>query len=154
MKRFRVVADTTLGVSSHVVESSGKGVLVLERFREAFAKAEGIEPAEVELLSIEDMSTNTLVWEASVFVPPTAEEIRASQEEGIADVERQLAEGRETILVGKGELEREVSREAAWAVITGMKKAHELDARYDGVEAIEDGSWLARVHVPIGRFEA
>lgn len=149
MKRFRVVADTPTGVTAHVVTSSGKGVLITERFQEAFAKAEGIEPAEVELLSIEDMSTNKLVWEAPVFVPPTEEAIRAQQDEAIANVERQLAEGRETVLVG----EHEVSREAAWAVITTMKKAHELGARYVHPEQDDDGSWFACVQIPIGRFE-
>jgi hypothetical protein len=80
---------------------------------------------------------------------PTKEEIRAAQEAGIADVEAQLAAGRPTILV-EG---REISREAAWAAATSLRKCFELDGRYDGQERLADGTWLAHVQIPIGRFD-
>lgn len=77
------------------------------------------------------------------------EEIRAEQERGLADVERQLAEGRPTVLVAG----REISREAAWAAMTSIRKAFELGGRYDGQERLSDGTWLAHVQIPIGRFD-
>lgn len=148
-RRYQVTADTTLGVDSVIVESQGKGpVLVLERFQEAFAKDKGLAPEEVELLTIVDMATSTVVWERPAESAPSAEEIRELQEKGLADLERQLDEGLEEIQVG----ERMVAREAAWAVVTGMRKAFELEARYDNVEITDDGTWLACIQVPIGRF--
>ncbi len=77
------------------------------------------------------------------------EEIRAEQEYRVADVERQLAEGTDPVLVnGRG-----ISREAAWAAAAAIRKSWELNGLYDGQERRSDGSWLANVQVPIGRFE-
>lgn len=75
--------------------------------------------------------------------------IRAAQMAGIEDVERQLAEGRETILLEGHEL----SREAAWAATQSLRKCFEVGGRYDGQERLSNGTWLARVQIPIGRFD-
>lgn len=79
---------------------------------------------------------------------PTKEQIRAAQEENLADIERQLDAGLEKILVGDLALERE----SAWAAMTSIRKAFELDGRHDGQSRLSDGTWLAHVEIPIGQF--
>jgi hypothetical protein len=78
----------------------------------------------------------------------TREEIRAAQEEALAAVEAQLDSGAEKILVAG----RWVERESAWAATQALRKAFELGGRYDGQELAGDGTWLARIQIPLGRF--
>jgi len=78
-----------------------------------------------------------------------AAEIREAQEAGIADVERQLAEGNERILVG-GKL---IYREAAWAAIAGIRATWAIpEARYTARTVFEGGQWWVLVQIPLGEF--
>lgn len=78
----------------------------------------------------------------------TREQIIAAQDEALADVEAQLAEGLEVINI-HGRL---LDREPAWAAAASLRKCRELDAVYDGQELCSDGTWVARLHINLGRF--
>lgn len=61
--RYNVGLDTPLGVIFQTVKSAGTGsVFVVERFRDAVAKAAGFEPEECEVVTIEDLETGKLIW--------------------------------------------------------------------------------------------
>ncbi len=79
-------------------------------------------------------------------------EIRKAQERSVADVEEQLARGYEKIHIYEAGVGVEISREAAWAATQAIRCSWKLGGRYDGQERLEDGTWLAHVQVPIGRF--
>ena len=77
------------------------------------------------------------------------EEILAAQVAGVEAVERQLFEGRETIVV-EG---REIQRESAWAATAGLRATWDIDgARATGHVTHESGQWWALVQVPLGEF--
>lgn len=78
----------------------------------------------------------------------TREEIIAAQDEALADVEAQLAEGLEVINI-HGRL---LDREPAWAAAASLRKCRELDAVYGGQELLPDGTWNALIHVNLGTF--
>jgi len=76
-------------------------------------------------------------------------EIREGQEEGVADVERQLADGRERILVAG----RLINREPAWAAAAGLRATWAIEgARATARTVFEGGQWWVLVQVPLGRF--
>lgn len=75
------------------------------------------------------------------------EEIHAAQERSVEAVEVRIAAGDEKILVGG----RWIHREAAWAACRSLRLTWETpDARYDGQERAEDGTWIARLEMPGG----
>lgn len=77
------------------------------------------------------------------------EEILAVQVAGVEAVERQLGEGRETIIV-EG---REIQRESAWAAVAGIRAVWDIDgARHIGKVTHESGQWWAHVMIPLGEF--
>jgi hypothetical protein len=77
------------------------------------------------------------------------EEIRAAQEQGVADVERQLAEGKDPIYI-EG---RALSREGAWAATAGLRATWEIpNARATARTIFESGQWWVYVQVPLGKF--
>lgn len=68
----------------------------------------------------------------------TQAEVRAMQEANVAALERRIA---------AGELGGQEATSAA-AACASIRKAWELDARYDGV-VYEKGQWFAVLYVPI-----
>lgn len=67
--RMRVACDTPLGVEFTTLEAKGKGLLIVERIVEAFAKARGWKPDECEPLTIVDEDTQRLMWTHNDHAP-------------------------------------------------------------------------------------
>lgn len=77
------------------------------------------------------------------------ETIRQAQEHAVADVERQLAGGAETVFV-EG---RAISREAAWAAAAGLRATWAIDGAVATARTLhEQGQWWVLVQVPLGEF--
>lgn len=77
------------------------------------------------------------------------DEIRAAQEHSVADVERQLADGAESVFVER----RPISREAAWAAAAGIRATWAIEgARVTGRVVRESGQWWVLAQIPLGKF--